>query len=459
MPKGSTPTFTRAPEEVRRSTYALVHADCRDVLPSIDDGAVALTHTSPPYNIRRRYRGFRDRQDVDRYRELLDEVIGHLYRVTRPGGSLFWQVGYTALGPAQNGEATGIKALDAISLPICEAAGFRLWDRIIWNYFGSMAFKTKFTNRYETILWLVKPEPDGSVTPLFQLDDVRERSKSYDGRNHLLGRNPGNVWYSERVAFGSTGQTSHLAVFPEEVSEKIVRACSQPGDLVLDPFAGSGTLPKVALTLGRRFVACEISQQYVQESDTRLRMWGCSEVENLAIGLLVKYAFHGRADTKPLRYLADVLQIYVSKNGLPADYIALQIAAGEIATAQRVTKSVKLRKQELWEKYDRIVDQREESNEIIAADRALAFCYAHRKRWNGVRRYLSAGGVLAELGAAMNAASGAERFVADICRKANARFELVGRQVKCLRTDAGLGCNERMTTPAPERYQEEMAFE
>ncbi len=52
MPKGSTPTFTRAPEEVRRSSYALVHADCRDVLSSIDDGIVALTHTSPPYNIK-----------------------------------------------------------------------------------------------------------------------------------------------------------------------------------------------------------------------------------------------------------------------------------------------------------------------------------------------------------------------------------------------------------------------
>ena len=451
-------TFIDKPEKARHSLRALIEGDCRQLLPFLDDASVSLTHTSPPYNIRRRYSGFRDRQDITRYRKLLEDVVAELHRVTKPGGSVFWQVGYTTEGPAENGEAQGIKILDAVSLPIFEAAGFRLWDRIVWNYFGSMAFKSKFTNRYETILWLVKPAPDGSVSPLFQLDEIRERSKSYDGRNHVLGRNPGNVWYSERVAFGSVGQTSHIAVFPEEVSEKIVRACSRPGELVLDPFVGSGTLSKVALTLGRRFVGCEISEEYIREADTRLRMWGWSEVENLALGLLVKYGFHGRTGTKPLRYLSDVLGIYASRNGLPDDYVGLQLVVGEILNAQRVTKTVKARKQRLWEEYDRIIDHRDESDEVIAADRALNFCYAHRKQWNGVRRYLTAGRHLAELQGAINSAGGTEDFVASLCRRANARFQIRGRQVRCLRTDPGLGCNEQPKARQPESSQQEIVF-
>ncbi|MCH8151447.1 MAG: site-specific DNA-methyltransferase [Planctomycetes bacterium] len=420
---------------------AIVRADCQQMLPLVPTGSVALTHTSPPYNIGRRYHGFRDSQEIEHYSNLIENVARELFRVTRPGGSLFWQVGYTDFGGNANGESSGIKVLDALSLPIFETMGFHLWDRIIWNYFGSMAFKSKFTNRHETILWLLKPNETGSTRPVFHLDEIRERSKEYDGRNHLFGRNPGNVWQAERVAFGSVGQTSHIAVFPEEVSEKIVRACSQPGDVILDPFSGSGTLPKVAYTLDRRFLACEISEKYARQSDSRLRMWGSSHAENLAIGLLVQYAFHGRKGSKPIRYLADVLQGYAAKDDLPRDHAALEEAARVILGAERVTKVIKLQKQKLWVKYDRIIADRKVIDELSAADRGLAFCYGHRKRWNGVRRYLTAGRALIDLRTAIDDAGGTSRFVRSICRKANARFLIDGQQVRCLRTDPGLGCN------------------
>ena len=90
-------------------------------------------------------------------------------------------------------------------------------------------------------------------------------AKGYDKRNNFWGRNPGNVWEVDHVAYGTTGQTSHIVVFPEEISERIVRAWSAPGDLVLDPFSGSGTVATVAQGLGRRWLGIEIVPNSAKE--------------------------------------------------------------------------------------------------------------------------------------------------------------------------------------------------
>jgi len=449
--------FITSPDALPKQLDALILADCRNALSRLPDECAALTHTSPPYNIGRKYAGFRDSQDVEEYTDLIATVATELFRVTRAGGSVFWQVGYTGYGKALNGESAGIKLLDALSLPIFEEAGFRVWDRIVWNYYGSMAFRRKFTNRHESILWFTKPANGNKTTPFFQLDDIRERSKSYDGRNHLFGRNPGNVWYAERVAFGATGQTSHIAVFPEEVSEKIVRACSSPADLVLDPFCGSGTLPKVAYSLGRHFLGSEIAEQYIIEADTRLRLWSWSEVENLAVGLLVKYAFHGRTDTKAVRYLVDVLSIHVLDRGKKSDLRTLRSLVDEILNAPRVTSAIKRRKAETWERYDHIIRQRDEADEIIAADRSLSFCYAHRKHWNGVRRYLTAGKLLEQLRSQIVKVGGPEAFIERLCATADRRFRIRRRNVECLCSDSGLGCGEAIDhLPTPRRQERQL---
>jgi len=436
--------------------HSLVCGDCRHILAAIPPESIALTHTSPPYNIGRGYRGFKDKQDIGEYSELLRGVMEQLFRVTKVGGSVFWQVGYTTVRRRNGDGIGGIVPLDSILLPIAQDAGFIVWDRIVWNYHGSMAFQSKFTNRHETILWLTKASGELKNGPFFNLDDVRERSKSYDSRNHLLGRNPGNVWYAERVAYGSTGQTSHIAVFPEEVSEKIVRACSSPGDLLLDPFAGSGTLPKVALTLGRRFIGSDLSEQYASEADERLRLWGASETENLAIGLLVKYGFHSRPGQESRKTLADVLDMHIGGSDLDRELCDLEAQVSQVLLAERVTKSVKAKKQELWQVYDEIIEAGDESQEILAADRALAFCYAHRSRWNGVRRYLSAASLLREAKKEIGSFGSTHEFVGNLISRATGRFRSEGRSVECLRVDPGLGCNGIARPPSRASTEKEV---
>jgi adenine-specific DNA-methyltransferase len=175
----------------------------------------------------------------------LGEVIGHLGRVMQDGASVFWQTGYTQT-------EGGIQPIDMHTHALFQEAGFTLWDRIIWHYLGGKAFRDKFTNRHETIMWYWKP---GGGRPAFTVDPIRVALAEHDARNNFWGRNPSNVWTVDRVAFGSKTQTEHIAVFPEAVSERILRACTRPGDLVLDPFSGSGTVAKVAHSLGRDWLA------------------------------------------------------------------------------------------------------------------------------------------------------------------------------------------------------------
>jgi DNA modification methylase len=435
---------------------ALVGADCREVLRMCPPDWAALVHTSPPYNIRRPYNGFSDTREIEEYEGFLREVVSELSRIVKPGGSVFWQSGYTETRGRTSGRANGgIVLLDTVSLPIFAQSRFVLWDRIVWNYFGSMAFKSKFTNRHETILWLVKPGPNG-MGPAFNLDEVRERVVSYDARNHILGRNPGNVWQADRVAYGATGQTSHPAVFPEEISEKIVRCGTQPDDVVIDPFAGSGTACKVSLTLDRQFLGCDISQAYVREADERLGLWTRGEARNLALSILVLYAFAKRPGAKSVAELDAVLSL-ACRGGQSREIPELQEQVQELAPPTTATAAIKRRKQDLWKKYDNLIQRGDQSHPMVLADRALCFCYAHRRRCNGIRRCLSAGLLLRQLSEQMLERAEGDRadFIRQLCLGAPTRFTLQGNQVALRRADPGLGCNAAWAegTPARELQQ------
>ena len=167
----------------------IVQGDALELLTNFPEGSVDLIHTSPPYNIDRPYRSDTpDRGSTDNYHEFLMRAITEMKRVLRPGGSIFWQTGYTQ----DEASPLGIIPIDYLSYDIFRdgADPLVLWDRIIWRYWGGHAFTKKFTNKHETILWFVKP----GVEPSFCVDAVRERSKEYDKRN--------NFWGETRAMYG-----------------------------------------------------------------------------------------------------------------------------------------------------------------------------------------------------------------------------------------------------------------
>jgi len=256
--------------------------DCLDLLPKVPDNSVRTIHTSPPYNIERSYEGYSDNLTEKDYLDFIEKVLSECKRTLVPGGSLFWQTGYTTE------QQEYITPLDHLTFPLFQKLGFRLKDRIVWRYWGGMAFKSKFTNKHETILWWVKPGSTGTKSK-FDVFRVREATKFHDPRNNLFGRNPGNVWEVDRVAFGCNGQTSHIAVFPEETSDRIILATTDEDEVVLDPFSGSGTLCKIAKARARHFIGFEISPLYHRESIRRVSFQARGELLSVLSEILKEH--------------------------------------------------------------------------------------------------------------------------------------------------------------------------
>ena len=259
-----------------------------------------------------------------------------------------------------------------------------MWDRIIWRYWGGHAFVRKFTNKHETILWFVKP---GS-SPQFSVDSIRERAKEYDKRNNFWGRNPGNVWEVDRVAYGSLDQTSHIAVFPEEISERIIRSCSSPGDLVLDPFSGSGTVPKVARGLGRQWLGIEISPLYAIEAAVRVGFQQPSESDSLASEIVKLVVFAGQKGTYSIGQAAKALNDWiVSFDGRRRG----REFEADIEAVFRDANGRNRTKREVWQKYDDLIASRASGDDrmVAVADALLCGRYKLRKHLNGVSRYRS----------------------------------------------------------------------
>jgi adenine-specific DNA-methyltransferase len=359
----------------------IVVGDCARVLPQIPDDCVDLIHTSPPYNIDKPYENAAgDRAPYEQYLTFLSGAIREMKRVLRPGGSIFWQTGYTQ--SPTNGEIVPIDIL-TYRMFTSGTIPMMLWDRIIWRYFGGHAFTKKFTNKHESVLWFVKP----GEAPVFHVDEIREKSKEYDKRNNFWGRNPGNVWEVDRVASGSTEQTSHIAVYPEELSEKIIRACSLPENLVLDPFCGSGTTLKVARSLSRRWFGIEVSEAYAREAALRLGFQQPSEMTSLASELIKDVAFGGRKGTLQTTEVISRVRAWMRSVALDS---AAQKFADDVAAATNDRTQSKSVKRAAWIDYDRRIERNTATDPIVRADALLLRCYKNRKNLNGVSRYSSA---------------------------------------------------------------------
>ena len=238
---------------------ALYHADALDLLGSLPTESVALTITSPPYNIGKEY----ERPlPVEEYVEWSAEWIEKVHQATTPGGTFWLNLGYLSLP----------ERAKAIPIP------YLLWDRVpfylvqevIWNYGAGVASRRSFSPRNEKFLWYVKDLEFYT----FNLDDVRDPDVKYPNQKkngklkcNPLGKNPTDVWTFPKVTSGtnrsSRERTAHPAQFPEAVVERIILASSEPGDVVLDPFVGSGTTAAVARRLGRRAIGFELNEAYL----------------------------------------------------------------------------------------------------------------------------------------------------------------------------------------------------
>lgn len=250
-----------------REGFLLYHGDCRHVLRAMAEREVevALTVTSPPYNIGKAYEQPLELQD---YVEWCAEWTHEVGLVTERQGAFWLNLGY--LPVEGKGRAVPIAYL------LWDRTPFFLQQEVVWHYGAGVAAKRCFSPRNEKWLFFTR-DPDAYV---FHLDDVRDPNVKYPNqkkngkfRCNPLGKNPSDVWQIPKVTTGaqrsSRERTAHPAQFPLQVVDRIVKVSSSPGQLVLDPFSGSGSTGIAAVGNGRPYLGIEIREDYCRASVER----------------------------------------------------------------------------------------------------------------------------------------------------------------------------------------------
>jgi adenine-specific DNA-methyltransferase len=257
----------------------LYNVNSLEAMPCLPSEIVDLAITSPPYNIGKEYE---TPMPLESYIQWTATWIREVYRLTSPTGAFWLNLGYLAV--PERGRAIPIPYL------LWEHIPFYLIQEVVWNYGAGVATKRMFSPRNEKFLWYVKSPEEYT----FNLDAVRDPNVKYPNqkkngkvRVNPLGKNPTDVWQVPKVTTGenmtgrraSPERTNHPAQFPVAVIERIIRACSKPGDIIFDPFLGSGTTAEVAMANGRLAIGFEISKEYIEIAAKRLSVSGLDHAQ------------------------------------------------------------------------------------------------------------------------------------------------------------------------------------
>lgn len=261
------PTLTPPPSA---PSARLLKGECIAMMSAMTAASVDLVVTSPPYmNIGMEYGDAFD--TIEDYIEFSRQWITAAARVLKPGGAMWINVGMHKAGPNSR------VPLTYYLFPLIAGTGLTLVQEIVWDRRAQQNTTQRFSTRSERWLYLVKPgvlkggrgRPK-NIAPTFNLDDVRRPSTSADKRNNPAGANPADIWDFTQVHGTSKERTAHPCPFPQAMIERIVLACSNPGDVVLDPFAGSGTTGAAAMAHGRSSVLIEREATYWPIIEKRL---------------------------------------------------------------------------------------------------------------------------------------------------------------------------------------------
>ena len=283
--------FSELPELYEQNEQALaIYGDALDVLRKISSETVNLVFADPPYNIGKDFGAGRHKLPDDEYIAWCEEWIAECYRILHPHGT-FYFMSATQYMPY---------------LDVFASDRYTILSRLIWNYDSSgVQSKRRFGSRYEPILMIVK-DPDNYI---FNADDILVEAKTGAQRQLIDYRKsppqpynskkiPGNVWSFSRVRFKMPEYENHPTQKPEALMERIIRASSNPGNVILDPFGGAFTTGAVAVRLGRRAISIDHNLSYFKIGLRRMGIATEYQGESLKRDLSRKTRNKSKADHK-----------------------------------------------------------------------------------------------------------------------------------------------------------------
>ena len=260
--------MVRGLKKVEVGAAKLVCGDCNTFLRSMPDKCVDLVITSPPYCMRKEYE---ESSKVEDFEQTHLRILPEIYRVVKDGGSICWQIGYHV----HKGIVTPLDYL--VYAILSRFKDIHLRNRIVWTYGHGLHCSSRFSGRHETILWFTKGDKY-----IFDLDRVRV-PQLYPGKRHYkgpnkgepsgnpLGKNPSDVWEIPNVKAHHVEKTSHPCQFPVALALRLIKALTEPKQLVLDPFMGAGTTAVAALLEKRSCLGLEMEPAYWAEAVKRCK--------------------------------------------------------------------------------------------------------------------------------------------------------------------------------------------
>ena len=248
--------------------------DCVQIMKQMDDACIDLTVTSPPYDNLRTYNGNIDQWNFEKFKEIAKE----LFRVTADGGVVVWIVSDATI----KGSETGTSFRQALWFMDC---GFNLHDTMIWEkptFTATGSLSVRYAPVFEYMFVFSKGKPK-TFNPIKDKENKHFGSVFYgtvrteNGKTKRLSKACTTKQYGQRhnvwkisPCNSSKERTGHPAQFPEQLANDHIISWSNPNDIVFDPFMGSGTTAKMAMLNNRRFIGCEISEEYCNIIKDRL---------------------------------------------------------------------------------------------------------------------------------------------------------------------------------------------
>lgn len=257
----------------------IASGNSEDHLLNVPTKSVRLVITSPPYNVDKEYE---KKKSLDDYLDGLKPIIAEIDRVLVDGGSVCWQIGNYV-------KDKEVFPLDYYHYELFKQYNYKLRNRIVWHFGHGLHINSRFSGRYEMLLWFTKGD-----SYVFNLDAVRVPAK-YPGKRHHKGdkkgmpsgnpngKNPSDVWEIiaqewqdgfwdiPNVKSNHAEKTEHPCQFPIEIAERCILALSHKNDWILDPFAGVGSSLLAGLIHDRRVIGFEKEQKYCDTAVERIK--------------------------------------------------------------------------------------------------------------------------------------------------------------------------------------------
>lgn len=253
----------------------IYNENCLETLSRMPDGFIDITITSPPYD---------DLRDYNGYHFQIEEIAASLLEKTKQGGVVIWVVGDRTV----NGNETLSSFRHALTF---QEAGFRVHDTMIYVKNNPIPSDCglRYRQAFEYMFCFSKGKPKtfnpiteptksaGQKIAAFRItgkgrgnvpdEDIGREIKSERKVTNIFGYNVGTSSSKDKIAFG------HPAIFPEKLVEDQINTWTNEGDIVYDCFMGSGTTAKVAHLLSRSWLGSEISAEYVEIANERLKQY------------------------------------------------------------------------------------------------------------------------------------------------------------------------------------------